>query len=150
MMRQLSGWRWRVGRITPSETAFLVEAQVALLACQITKWSRPTGKLVRGATNATTDSGLVDVRTALLVGWAVKRTAEYGFFRPRCLVRALAIQRMLRRRGLSPGELRIGVRMQGGRLLAHAWVEVGGRVIGDVPQHVRTFATASDLRLVEL
>lgn len=150
MIRQLSGWMWRVWRITPAEAVVVAEAQLSLLACQFAKWSRPTGTLLRRAVDAPVDNRRVDLRTAMLIGWAVSRTAEHGLFRPRCLVRSLAIQRMLRRRGLSPGELRIGVRMQHGRLLAHAWIELGGRIVGDLPQHVRTFAPAADLRLVEL
>ena len=150
MIRQMSGWMWRIRQITIAEAGMVIEAQLFLLACQIAKWGRPTGSLLRRASDAPVESGRMDLRTTMLIGWAVSRTAEYGLFRPRCLVRSLAIQRMLRRRGLCPGELRIGVRMNHGRLLAHAWIEMGGRIVGDLPQHVRTFAPAADLRLVEL
>jgi hypothetical protein len=37
---------------------------------------------------------------------------------------------LLRRRGIA-GDLRIGVRKEAGRFEAHAWVELGGRVLND-------------------
>ena len=69
---------------------------------------------------------------------AVHRAARYGLFRPRCLTRALALQRLLARRGW-PASLHVGVRRDRGALLAHAWVELDGAVLGDSPEHVATF-----------
>lgn len=145
------GQRWfrRARHISAAEALTLAEAQLTLLACQAAKWRRPIGSLVGNACTASEEPG-PDLAEAIRVGWAVSRAARYGFFRPRCLVQALAIQRMLRRRGLNPGELRIGVRLADGRMVAHAWVELGEEIIGDVPQHVRSFTPAPDLRLVEL
>jgi hypothetical protein len=48
----------------------------------------------------------------------------------RCLTRALALARLLGRRGIVT-DLRIGVRTEDGRLEAHAWVESMGRVLND-------------------
>ena len=47
-----------------------------------------------------------------------------------CLPRALALQRMLARRGIVAA-LRIGVRKEAATLAAHAWVEVDGRAVGE-------------------
>src|SRR5436190_22160895 len=45
-----------------------------------------------------------------------------------CLVRSLVTERLLRLRGM-PADLRIGVRVEEGRLEAHAWVECEGEPI---------------------
>jgi hypothetical protein len=60
-----------------------------------------------------------------------------------CLPRSLALRNMLRNRGVA-ASVRIGVRAGdrpgGPRLDGHAWVEVGGKVVGDDPQHVARYA----------
>lgn len=56
----------------------------------------------------------------------------------RCLVQALAVELMLARRGRAV-ELRIGVRRDDERVAAHAWLERGGRVLGD-PAGARGYA----------
>lgn len=47
-----------------------------------------------------------------------------------CLPRSLALCSLLRERGY-PAEIRIGVRREAGRLLAHAWVELDGETLGE-------------------
>ncbi len=47
-----------------------------------------------------------------------------------CLPRSLALCSLLRERGHS-AEVRIGVRHEAGKLLAHAWVELHGEVLGE-------------------
>lgn len=61
---------------------------------------------------------------------ALERAAGCGPSRPSCLPRSLTLWWLLRRQGL-PAELRIGVRREGDRLEAHAWVEQDGVVLGD-------------------
>lgn len=56
-----------------------------------------------------------------------------------CLPRSLALKRMLARRGVAT-ELRIGVRTEGGSLLAHAWVEWMGHALNDDEQSLQPFA----------
>ena len=133
----------------------LAEAQLQLAICQLVKWRRPLGRLVEkdcadGVEPDRSDLTSADRSTVVAVAWAVTRAARYGLFRPRCLVRALAIQRMLRRHGIVAGQINIGVRTRDGAFQAHAWVEVGGVVVGDTPHHIRTFTRVTDLRLVEL
>jgi hypothetical protein len=48
--------------------------------------------------------------------------ARYSLFRPTCLEQSLALWYFLREQGLVP-KLRIGVRKDGGKFEAHAWVE---------------------------
>lgn len=59
---------------------------------------------------------------------AVERAAGFRFYRVPCLSRALLLRRMLSARGI-PALLRIGVRRDGGRLHAHAWVVCGGEAL---------------------
>lgn len=61
---------------------------------------------------------------------ALDRAAGCGPSRPSCLPRSLTLWWLLRRQGM-PAELRIGVRREGDRLEAHAWVEQDGVVLGD-------------------
>jgi hypothetical protein len=59
--------------------------------------------------------------------------------RPKCLPRALVLHRLLREYGM-PSTLHIGVRQESaGQLLAHAWVECNGVVLGDHPDGFSSF-----------
>ena len=147
----MAGRSWALSRVTALELRLLAEAQLVLISCQLAKWQRPIGRLIAPDSKAAaggTDGS--DREMARSVAWAVTRAAKYGVFRPQCLVRSLAIQRMLRRRGVVTGSLNIGVRMQEGSFEAHAWVELDGAVVGDSLQHVQTFTKVTDLRMVEL
>ena len=70
------------------------------------------------------------------VALAVSRAAAHHLGAMTCLPRAIALQRMLARRGI-PATLRIGVRKApedagGARTIAaHAWVEVDGIALGE-------------------
>jgi len=59
---------------------------------------------------------------------AIRRARRYGLFRGNCLSQSLALVWLLRRSG-HDGTIRIGVKPAGGRMLAHAWVELAGEVI---------------------
>ncbi len=69
---------------------------------------------------------------------AVHAAARHSPFPSTCLVRSLVLQWLLRRRGMGT-ELRIGVRLDGGRLAAHAWLEREGTVISDRPEAIGGF-----------
>jgi hypothetical protein len=62
---------------------------------------------------------------AAAIGRAVRLAAVYGPYHARCLPRAVVLWTLLRRRSLD-GEMTIGVRKTGGKLEAHAWVELDG------------------------
>ena len=59
---------------------------------------------------------------------AIGRARRYGLFRGNCLSQSLALLWLLRRAG-HPGSIQIGVKPSGGRMLAHAWVELDGETI---------------------
>jgi hypothetical protein len=56
-----------------------------------------------------------------------------------CLTRSLLLGWMLQRRGVA-SQLRLGVRMNQGKLDAHAWVEYAGAPINDQPDVGQQFA----------
>ncbi|HEU5208100.1 MAG TPA: lasso peptide biosynthesis B2 protein [Longimicrobiales bacterium] len=152
MRAAVSSWPARLRGLTLQDMRLLLEAQRDLLACQLAKWLRPVGRLLdwENASTGEDVQPVASLQTLRAVGWAVTRAASYGVFRPQCLVRSLAIQRMLRRRGIAGSTIRIGVRLQDGAFSAHAWVEVGGLVIGDSRAHVESFTRITDHRLVQL
>ncbi|HET7550754.1 MAG TPA: lasso peptide biosynthesis B2 protein [Gemmatimonadaceae bacterium] len=168
----------KLTRLSRREWADLLEAQLALLLAQFRVWTRPTGRLVsHSAETAPTTpatapaapfisisepvtspsepvSSSVRVDPPVLsraeaLALAVGRAAEFGVFRPLCLVRAVALNRVLERHGISGSRVRVGVRMRNGRFAAHAWVEYGDRVLGDNEAHVGSFVELSEVRLVD-
>ncbi|HEY9479239.1 MAG TPA: lasso peptide biosynthesis B2 protein [Gemmatimonadaceae bacterium] len=163
----------KLTRLSPREWADLLEAQLALLLAQFRVWTRPTGRLVSHSVPSSpsapapsdasapqhhpaaepsvlhpgSDSPTEARAEALAL--AVGRAAEFGLFRPLCLVRAVALNRVLERHGITGSRVRVGVRMRNGRFAAHAWVEYGERVLGDNEWHVGSFAELSEVRLVD-
>ena len=140
-LRALAAGDWlRLGR-----------AQVALLAAQLDVWRRPQGTLVAGVNRGQRVSGAAAVprpEDAARIGTAVRRVALYGVFRPTCLVRSIAICRLLRREHIDGGRIRVGVALREGRFVAHAWVEYEGVVIGDEDALVRRYEAFDDLEVV--
>jgi hypothetical protein len=64
------------------------------------------------------------------VGRLVDAAARHHVYAMTCLRRALVLQRLLGARGVET-ELRLGVERERDALRAHAWLERGGRVIGE-------------------
>lgn len=131
-------------RLPRSERADLVAAQGALLAAWLRVATRPRGHLVGLPDERIVPGTLPPDERALArargLALAVTRAASHGVFRPQCLVRAVALKHLLDARGLGGGRVQIGVRTRQGAFAAHAWVEFGGEVLGDRPEHVGTFA----------
>ena len=63
---------------------------------------------------------------------AVDRSLRIGSHRPRCLINALVLYRLLREQG-DPVELVIGLPEHAADERAHAWVELEGRDVGPPP-----------------
>ncbi len=64
------------------------------------------------------------------ISWAIENHGAKSWMNALCLPRALAAHAMLRRRGIA-SRLCLGVARAGGKLSAHAWVEVGDdRIVG--------------------
>lgn len=92
---------------------------------------------VAGATPATFDASAA-LRRAVQVGMLVNVAAGYAPGPVTCLSRSLLLAWLLGREGIAT-ELRIGVRIDGNALVAHAWVETGGVPINDDPDVVRNY-----------
>lgn len=126
MMRPL-----RFIRLSPPEQAALVEAACHLAWFRYRLFAQPLERVVISSSPAPRRPGRA-ARSSLSVerlAWAV-RVAARLLPGTRCLPRALALQRMLWRRGIQGAELHIGVaRDANGAFNAHAWMELEGRAI---------------------
>lgn len=133
--------------------ADIAHAQLMLIVAQLIVWSRPLGELVEPAVDEaardapTLPKPPLDAR-AMRYAKAVRVASAYGVFRPKCLVRAVALDRLVRGAGINGSRIRIGVRVDDGGFAAHAWVELNGRVLGDRRDYTRQFAPITDVRVV--
>jgi len=130
----------------------LWRAQLALIVAQRLVRQRAPGHLT--ARNEETAPSRVALRgspaadRAHALGAAVRRAANYGVFRPACLVRAIALRRMLLADGIRGAVIRVGVKQSEEGMLAHAWIELDGDVIGDSVANVREYAPLNELSVV--
>lgn len=143
----------KLARLSLTEWLELFQAQGALLWAQLLVWTRPTGQLIDRSTSGdlaatSAPEGSLDPR-AYRLALAVGRAAEHGVFRPLCLVRAVALNRMLEARHIHGSRIRIGVKRTDGHFIAHAWVEWGDIVLGDMDVHVNRFTQLADVRLID-
>jgi hypothetical protein len=74
--------------------------------------------------------------------WAVEEACVWYVKRAPCLQRSAVATRLLRRYGV-PAELVVGYRPL--PFESHAWVEVNGVVVNDLPQYQRAFAVLDRL-----
>ena len=136
----------KLARLSAREWVDLVQAQWALVTAQVTVRSRPVGTLATPVRYV----GAVDlarVPEAKRIALAIVRAARFGVFRPQCLVRSVALSRMLERRGIGGAIVRVGVRRADGQFLAHAWVELNGETLGDADDHVGSFVPLTNLEV---
>lgn len=140
----------KLARLSRAELGELLAAHTALIRAQLLHRRRPLGRLVAASPPLEVlppaDERLL--ATATRLARAVTRAAENGIFQPACLVRAMALTRMLEARGIHGSQLRVGVRWKDERFAAHAWVEYGGQVLGDWEEHVRNYTPLSDLEVL--
>jgi hypothetical protein len=146
----VSDIRWRVPfgltalfRASPREILDVLKAQWALLVALAALRLQVTGRLLRPV-RGEAGTGEVDEEYVRRIAVAVDRAARRGLFRPTCLVRSIALERLVERAGAGNAVVRVGVRREEGALHAHAWIEVDGQVVGDRPEHVRRFKPITD------
>lgn len=151
-MRRINGRRLRLvaaklWNLGPGGWRLLVQAHRALVAADALVRERPQGELIAGIARGYTPSASAVSRlpAAEEVALALDRVARFRRPRPLCLVRSIALHRLLERRGLSGSRISVGVRMNGRTFEAHAWVELDGRIVGDDPAYVTQFDALSDL-----
>jgi hypothetical protein len=147
----------KLTRLSLSEWRDLLRAEWALIRALWLVRTRPTGSLVgpggEDAEDAAPSSESeaaahddIDPR-ALALALAVERAAEYGPIRPKCLVRAVALDQLLHGSGFEGSVVRVGVRQGAGHFSAHAWVEYQGAVLGDRDWRVRKFSELSNVEV---
>ncbi len=110
-------------RLLPVVVLLLGLARLGLSLLGVPRTRRLTGWLSPA-------SALPAERLAELVGMAARALPGPTV----CLARAIVLEALLARAG-QPAELRVGVTRRGGheRPLAHAWVELAGRSVGEDP-----------------
>lgn len=65
-----------------------------------------------------------NVRCAKLVGFHVNRVTEHLPLKRKCFVRALSARKLLMKQGIN-STLYMGVRLEEGKMIAHAWLRCG-------------------------
>lgn len=78
----------------------------------------------------------------------VNAADRHGLVHPSCLVKSLTLWWLLGRQGI-PSQLRVGIRKEGGKLEAHAWVESKGMALNEPEERHHHYA-AFDAALASL
>ena len=141
-------WLRTLPRLRVHHLRDLADAQIALVEAELLVRRRPLGQLI--AAHDKHDAPpptLAQGSEAMRLARAVRRVARHGLVRPPCLTRALALHRLLERRGIRGSTVRIGVRRDHGVFAAHAWVDLGGAVLGDAASNAATFVVLAESRL---
>ncbi|HVH13938.1 MAG TPA: lasso peptide biosynthesis B2 protein [Longimicrobium sp.] len=129
----------RAAALPAPERDDLARAFAAVAGARLRTWTRPTGRLVgAGAADAPGEPTAAQLERAAELARAVDRAGMA--FRATCLVRALALHRLLAAEGLRGASLRLGVLPAGGKLRAHAWVELAGARLGNDGRRAHGFA----------
>lgn len=135
-----------VRRIGLRECRDVSSALWALVCARAQLWRRPIGNLVAAEAPPPRATQPVPVE-ALRWARAVNRAVTYGPYRAKCLVRSIAIKRLLDRHGIAGSRVCVGVRNVGGKFAAHAWVDLAGHTIGDDAASVDRFERLDGIRL---
>jgi len=117
--------------VTTGERRLLVSSTIWLVAIRLARVVLPFRTLLRltRLSSERNHSGRDDALPPERIAWAIQAISRYVPGMGNCLVQALAAQAMLARRNY-PAHLRIGAaKDEVGQLKAHAWVELGGKVI---------------------
>ncbi len=117
-----------VSRLQKAEAlAWLTAASVAIHVLPAGSWIHPTAPLPSEADPALRR---LNLSKALAICRTVEQAARLHPYHPACLPQALAGKWMLQRRGVRT-VLRVGVRRDGDKLLAHAWIEYDTHPLGE-------------------
>jgi hypothetical protein len=78
-------------------------------------------------------------KDAAVTAHMVNAADRYGLVHPSCLAKSLTLWWLLERRGIS-SHLRIGIRKEGEKFAAHAWVERDGAALNEPDEHHHHYA----------
>ena len=125
-------------RLSFMDWVLFIQAWGWLLLFDIGLRTRPFTELqafaARLASRPTLSSGQIE-NILLSLRVAVDRARYNHLYSMTCLRRALTLQRLLSKQGIST-ELKIGARKDNSQLNAHAWIEYQGQTIGE-PEEIR-------------
>jgi hypothetical protein len=146
-LRQLAHGAGRLAALGPRGWLLLVDAQASLLWATLLVRRHPQGDLIAAFASrySDPDPGNDDLTAAREIAVALDRAARFGVIRARCLVRSIALHRLLERRGIHGSRIQVGVRMRDGAFEAHAWVHFQGVIVGDDPAYVGGFSPLDGL-----
>ena len=130
--------KWRRFRMRPAEDRHLILLAAFILALTkvglswfgFQRWKELIEKVLLPADRPLPLPAGSQFEKGLRVARAVHSAELHGIGLPNCLERSLTLWLLLRLKGIA-GELHIGARKVSGRLDAHAWVELDGRVLND-------------------
>lgn len=115
----------RVAELTRPEWRVLADGAIAAARIELRLRFGPLGNVIAWAESrpvASREPGAVATeRLSVLSSWPYRAVG----WTPSCLRRSLVLTALLRQRG-RPAVLCVGVRRDGARIRAHAWVECGG------------------------
>ncbi len=144
----------RLRGLYPETVRDLLRAQLALLRSAASVRTCPVGSFAvesagSGSSEEASRADAIESQTgdwveppdarASQISSAIARAARFGLFRPSCLVRAIALQKLLDANGLTGSTVHVGVWSDSGNFAAHAWVEYGDRVLGESKSRVGRF-----------
>lgn len=130
----------KLAGLSSAEWRNLFAAQWALFVAQMAVWFRPRGSLVAPRSAGSGDAqGTAAGPELEALAEAVDRVARFGPIRAQCLVRSIALARLIENRGYHGAVVRVGVLRTVESMLAHAWVEYNGAVVGDDSRRVGKF-----------
>jgi hypothetical protein len=139
----------RLRSVTEREWRDLARAQLCLARAQLDVWAhRPwrLSALIAGATREETrataarpDPTAEQWRRIAALERALHRAVRYG----------VLLADLIRRERIPGARVRIGVQRTDRGFAAHAWVELGHRVVGDRADHVAAFTPLADLAVLQ-
>ncbi len=127
-------------KLSLGEWRDLFAAQGAIVSAQVLVWLRRRGSLVSAEPSVKDGTSHAPIDPAVLnLARAIDRSASFGLIRAQCLVRSIALSRLMAARGFDGAVVRVGVSRIDEKMLAHAWVDYKGAVVGDDEEYVSQF-----------
>jgi len=150
MLEAISAYRQAAPKLlglTLRELADLIGAQLSLCRAQLRLWTRNRGTLVDAGASVAASANVdpKHLARARVLAQAITRAAKYGVFRPSCLVRSIALCRLMEHYSIPGASVQVGVILRDGKFVAHAWVVFAGEVLGDDAVAVARYAPLTDV-----